>query len=353
MPTTLALAEDRSQPDYKTAADSLQVFSTCPSSLTTPDDYIHRIADVARWSESAGCTGILVYTDNSLVDPWLVSQIIIQSTHSLCPLIAVQPVYMHPYAVAKMVSTLAFLHGRRIFLNMVAGGFKSDLAALNDTTPHDSRYQRLVEYTRIIQELLCSRSPITFEGQFYTVKNLTLKPALNPEFFPGILMSGSSEAGMAAAKETGAVAVQYPEPPRDGHVDASTEHGPRGVRIGIVTRPRQETAWEVALARFPEDRKGQLTRQLATKMSDSAWHRRLSEIGDQSHDARETYWLHPFENYQTNCPYLVGSYDNVADELSRYVELGYRTFILDIPAGEEEFQHIGEVFQAASRRAGL
>jgi len=187
MPTTLALAEDRSQLDCKTAADSLQVFSTCPSSLTTPDDYIHRIADVARWSESAGCTGILVYTDNSLVDPWLVSQIIIQSTHSLCPLIAVQPVYMHPYAVAKMVSTLAFLHGRRMFLNMVAGGFKTDLAALNDTTPHDSRYQRLVEYTRIIQELLCSRSPVTFDGQFYNVKNLTLKPRTSQVSVPRLV----------------------------------------------------------------------------------------------------------------------------------------------------------------------
>jgi len=91
MPTNLAVAPDRTQPDGKTAGESLQVFSTCPSSLTTPDDYVHRIADVARWSEAAGCTGILVYTDNSLVDPWLVSQIIIQSTHSLCPLIAVQP----------------------------------------------------------------------------------------------------------------------------------------------------------------------------------------------------------------------------------------------------------------------
>jgi len=185
------------------------------------------------------------------------------------------------------------------------------------------------------------------------VKNLTLKPTLNPEFFPGILMSGSSEAGMAAAKETGAIAVQYPEPPRENPAAPPAEHGRCGVRIGIVTRPRQEAAWEVALARFPEDRKGQLTRQLAVKMSDSAWHRRLSEIGDQSNEGRDTYWLHPFENYQTNCPYLVGSYENVADELSRYVELGYRTFILDIPAGEEEFRHIGEVFQAASRRAGL
>jgi alkanesulfonate monooxygenase len=250
-----------------------------------------------------------------------------------------------------MVSTLGFLHGRRVFLNMVAGGFKNDLAALNDATPHDSRYRRLVEYTHIIQRLLEARGPVTFTGEFYQVKNLTLNPRLSPEIFPGFLMSGSSDAGLAAARETGAIAVQYPEPP--GKTPAlPAESGPRGVRIGIVTRAREEEAWEVALARFPEDRKGQLTRQLANKVSDSAWHRRLAEIGSSSIKGRETYWLHPFENYQTNCPYLVGSYENVTEELTRYVELGYRTFILDIPAAEEEFEHIGTVFQATSKRNG-
>jgi alkanesulfonate monooxygenase len=158
---------------------------------------------------------------------------------------------------------------------------------------------------------------------------------------------------MAAARETGAIAVQYPEPPGAGSSGQSGGRGRCGVRIGMVTRPRGEDAWTIALARFPEDRKGQLTRQLATKVSDSAWHHRLAEIAEESTGARDTYWLHPFENYQTNCPYLVGSYEDVAEHVARYVEDGYRTFILDIPAAKEEFEHIGKVLQAASRRAGL
>src|SRR5437867_31416 len=153
---------------------SLQVFSTCPSSFVTSDHYLERVIQTARWSEQAGCTGMLIYTDNSLVDPWMVAQIIIQNTCTQCPLVAVQPVYMHPYTVAKMVASLAFLYGRRVYLNMVAGGFKNDLTALSDTTPHDSRYDRLVEYTLIVRQLLEGCSPVTFEGQFYRVKGLTL-----------------------------------------------------------------------------------------------------------------------------------------------------------------------------------
>lgn len=328
-----------------TDAVALQVFSTCPSSSQHRDDYLIKLIQVAQWSEKAGCIGSLVYTDNSLIDPWLVSQIIVQNTRFLCPLVAVQPVYMHPYTVAKMVSTLGNLYGRRVFLNMVAGGFKNDLVALELSCPHDQRYQRLVEYTNIIRSLL-DGSPVTMEGEFYRVKNLTLSPSLARELQGGILMAGSSDAGMAAARESGAIAVRYPEPP-ESRRRLPSDAGPCGVRIGIVTRPNEDEAWTVALRRFPEDRKGKITRALASQVSDSVWHKRLSEIQDEQSEPRQTYWLHPFGNYHTNCPYLVGSYEKVAAELAKYISLGYSTFILDIPAAEEEFYHTGKVFEAA------
>src|SRR5437879_4367197 len=187
-------------PGHAASWRSLQVFSTCPSSFVAPGNYLQNLVQVARWSEQAGCTGSLIYTDNSLVDPWMVAQIIIQNTCSQCPLVAVQPAYMHPYSVAKMVATLAFLYGRRVYLNMVAGGFKNDLTALNDTTPHDSRYDRLVEYTLIIRRLLEGHSPVTIEGRFYKTTGLTLNPRLARELVPSILVSGSSDAGLAAAR---------------------------------------------------------------------------------------------------------------------------------------------------------
>ena len=122
-----------------TSCTAIEVFATCPASnLVERRAYMRTVSDVARWSEEHGCKGILVYTDNSLVDPWLVSQFIIEHTKTLCPLVAVQPVYMHPYAVAKMLASFGHLYNRRLYLNMVAGGFKNDLGALNDNTPHDN-----------------------------------------------------------------------------------------------------------------------------------------------------------------------------------------------------------------------
>jgi alkanesulfonate monooxygenase len=328
----------------------IEVYATCPPSTDVDADrYVERVVDVARWSERHGCRGILVYTDGRLVDPWLVSHVIVQHTARLAPLVAVQPLYMHPYTAAKMVASFAFLHRRRLDLNMVAGGFKNDLASLADPTDHDERYTRLTEYSAVIQRLLAGGPPLTFEGRFYRLDRVRLTPPLAPELMPGFFVSGSSPAGRAAARAIGAVAVQYPEPAgveepadcrRAEDPGGDDVDGRSGVRIGIVARRTEAEAWRVAWERFPADRQGQLTHELAMKVSDSSWHHKLS-----AHDAAAgRWWLHPFKNYKTFCPYLVGAYEAVADELARFVVAGRRTFILDIPPDEDELGHTARAF---------
>lgn len=329
----------------------LRIFSTCPTSLAAQPAGWRQVREFARWSEEVGCEGILVVTDNAQLDPWLVSQLIIEATERLSPLVAIQPVYLHPYSVAKMITSLAFLHGRRLYLNLVAGGFKNDLAALNDQTPHDERYARLVEYATVILGLLRTEGPVSFEGRYYKVTNLKLTPPLPAELAPGVLVSGSSEAGVNAARRLGATAIEYPKPAADYAPAAPAGTGSRGIRIGIIARSGEAEAWSVARARYPEDRRGQLAHQLAMKVSDSSWHRQLSELGSAGPGAQHPYWLVPFQNYKAVCPFLVGSYDRVAQEVARYVEIGHRTFILDAPPLQDEMRHIGVVFERVAARA--
>ena len=347
----MEVAGDGRPDESQNSVRPVKVFATTPQSLGADrSSYLNDVAQVARWSEAAGCSGSLVYTDNGIVDPWLVSQVIIDNTEALCPLVAVQPVYMHPYAVAKMVASLGFLHNRRVYLNMLAGGFKNDLIALGDTTPHDRRYDRLIEYTRIIQLLAAGGAPVSVDGEFYKIDKAALKPALPAELAPGIFVSGSSPAGRRAAAELGATAIHYPEPPDE--CAPAPGCGPFGVRVGIIAREDDDEAWKVAQQRFPEDRKGQLAHELAMKVSDSFWHKALSERG-RANERQTAYWLGPFNNSKSNCPYLVGSYSRIVAELRRYVNAGYETFILDIPPSQEELEHIGVVFrQVAGRLEG-
>src|SRR5438045_9712151 len=128
--------------------------------------------------------------------------------------------------------------------------------------------------------------------------------------------------------------------------------GPDGIRVGVIARESADDAWEVARSRFPEDRQGQLTHRLAMRVSDSSWHERLSRLGEQPVSDVNPYWLVPFENYKTFCPYLVGSYERVSAELTRYMSLGFGTFILDVPPSAEELEHTAVAFDTARRLVG-
>lgn len=327
---------------------AVRIFTTSPPSGANPEDHLNRVRNVARWSDEAKCDGILVYTDNSMLDPWLLSAVIIQNTRALMPLVAVQPVYMHPYSVAKAISTLGYLYGRGVCLNMVAGGFKNDLIALNDCTPHQRRYDRLVEYTTIIQRLLEGGS-VTFDGEFYSIQQLTLKPPLPRDLYPLITLSGSSPEGLAAAGALHAIPVRYPEPAAGKReIAESTENG---IRVGIIAREDEDTAWEVARQRFPPDRTGKITHSIAMKVSDSVWHKQLSDLAHQTESVRSIYWLEPFQNYKTFCPYLVGSYAQVAGEIRKYLSEGSRVFILDVPHSQEDLVHTRRVFDMAREEA--
>ncbi len=339
----------------------LELFTTCPPNagpkLVTAEmgpAYRDEVQQVARWSEAAGCKGILVYTDNRLVDPWLTAHLIIQATETLAPLVAVQPIYMHPYTAAKMAATFGLLYGRKIYLNMVAGGFIRDLDALNDFTPHDPRYDRLVEYTKIVQGLAANSMAsigLSHDAPYYKVNNLKLTPPLPPELQPTVFVSGSSAAGQAAAEELGAVSVQYPQPQSTYPPIDGAPTGKMGIRIGVLAREDADEAWRVAEARFPADRRGEIAHQLAMRTSDSSWHRSLSEWPEMETDPDTPYWLRPFQSYRTFCPYLVGSYERVAVEISAYIRAGFTTYILDVPPDEEELHLIRKAFDMAEAAA--
>jgi alkanesulfonate monooxygenase len=329
-------------------ATEIAIFSTCPASAgLEPAVFRHRVVEVARWSERQQCRGILVYTDNSLVDPWLVASLIVESTASLVPLVAVQPAYMHPYTVAKMVTSFGALHGRAVHLNMVAGGFTNDLRALGDATPHDRRYDRLREYTTIVKRLLGGET-VTMKGDFYQVERLRLSPPLAPALMPWIWVSASSPAGLAVARALDAVLVQYPTAPDDTFAEDDHDGTMKAVRVGIVTRADEDEAWRIARARFPEDRAGQIAHALAIRASDSVWHQKLSGPAAEA----TPYWLVPFHNYKTFCPYLVGAYERVAGELARHLRHGVNAFILDVPGDEDDLRHARIAFEHAMVEAG-
>ena len=104
-----------------------------------PDEFRRRLLDVARWADASDFRGLLLYTDNTVLDPWTLAQLVIERTGKLVPVVGTQPMYMHPYAAARMVSTTAFLYGRRVDINLVTGGNPADSTAIGCRLEHQER----------------------------------------------------------------------------------------------------------------------------------------------------------------------------------------------------------------------
>lgn len=329
----------------------LQIYGTYPA-LHGVGDGRRRgtVLDAVRWSEAAGIEGLLVFTDNESIDPWAASQFLLERAATLVPLVAVQPLYMHPYTAARMVASLAALYDRRIDLNLVTGGFRPHMWALGCALPHDDRYRRLTEYGTVLLSLLRDGGPVDFRGDYYETVQAALRTPLPQRLQPRVFVAGTSPAAAAVAREFGAVRLVYPLAPREYEV--GQDLGDCGMRVGIIARERSEDAWRIAYQRYPRDSVTERLRAFERPYLDARWSDALWAATDGEPAGAGAYWPYPFRASKEFCPYLVGSYPEVAQVLARYLDTGIRVLILAQPWEEDDLPHAVEAIRCAQRLSG-
>jgi alkanesulfonate monooxygenase len=297
-------------------------------------------------AEVHGWQAILIYTDNKQIDPWTAAHLVLSQSKIISPLVAVQPLYAHPVAVAKAIASLSILYDRPVHINYVTGGLPRDLSTLCDSVKHDERYERLREYGSIVRQLITQNArPVSFTGRYFSVEHLEMFPSVPRAHQPFVTMSGSSAAGLECAKAIGARAIQYLKPRAAYSEMIATPDEQYGIRVGIIARETREAAWEVAHSRFPKNPDGAELRAYFSRVSDSVWVRELNEVTEflEPHP----YWLSPFKNGQAAAPYLIGDIETVALELAGYMKLGLRTFLLESPQKDDDAKYINSAFRMA------
>jgi alkanesulfonate monooxygenase len=322
------------------------VYTACPPMDDhSPGAYRKLLIDVARWTEETGFTGILTHTDNSTLDPWAAAQLIIEHTDRLIPLVAVNPIYMHPLSATRMINTLGYFCDRRVDLNLVSGGFARHLREAGCTLDHDRRYDRLAEYGQVLKLLLTAERPVSHAGEYYELKSANLTPRLAPELVPGFFVSGASDACRRTQQVLGATRLSYPH--EIGTYQGTSPLAGTGAGFGIIARESADEAWSVAHDRFPRDELGEELHEYAAGSAESHWHRKLSRDAASASERESPFWLYPFKSYKTFSPYLVGSHAEVAEALSDYLALGLSTVILDGLLEQPDLHHAAIAFDLA------
>lgn len=325
----------------------IKVFSISPPTMDK-NLFWKNIDQTVLLSEKYGYTGILIFTGNdNYVDPWLVAQHVFKETKTLSPLVAVNPIYMHPYTAAKMISSFGYLYGRKTYLNCVLGKAKSDLASFKDSLSRAAGYERLEEYFTLLLKLLGSKSPVTYHGKFYQVENLHLLPHMDEKIHPELYLAGSSDAAREVVGKLGATRVSMAGSPSDPDFH---DYARQGVYCGLIARKSRQEAWETAYRLFPDNQQGMNVHKHLQDNSNATWKAELWDKAQKAKEDENPFWLKPFETFQADCPYYVGSYDDLADLLTSAVMSGTSTFILDIVPEEEEYVHINRTFELMEER---
>jgi alkanesulfonate monooxygenase SsuD/methylene tetrahydromethanopterin reductase-like flavin-dependent oxidoreductase (luciferase family) len=331
----------------------LEVIGTATVPWLPPTHDFHTpLAGLARRAEKHGFTGLLVFYDHMVLDPWTVAGLLLQQTSTLVPLVALQPYALPPFTAAKTISSLASLYRRRIDLNVITGAAPEELDQIRDPLDHDGRYARATEYVTLLQRLLSSDEPLSWDGEHYRFRDLRINTMLPEHLRPRIFVPGSSRANRRLVDRVAHVTITHPEPvDRFAETFAAARQGTGleiGIRVGLVARPTAEEAWTAALDGHRVDRAARL-RTLLKRESQSDWNRRLALLAAEADVHDRVYWTGLYSTGRTGAPVLVGGYEEVAGYLGRYVTLGVTKLLLTKVDTDEDFHHA----QAVLTRLGV
>ncbi|WP_407977218.1 LLM class flavin-dependent oxidoreductase [Brucella pseudogrignonensis] len=328
-------------------------FFTINNRSSDPSEYWDSFRKLVALSDANDFDGLLCFSANeTLIDPWMAGQYLMENSQRMVPIIAVNPIYMHPFAAAKMVSSLAYMYGRKTVLNLITGTSARDREVLDDEISHEERYERLGEYALLIKGLLSSKSVTRFDGQYYRIADAVLSPTPPADIFPDFLVAGHSASARRIAERVKATHLSMLSP--DFSVKGTADGRRVGVHLGVIAAETDDAAWALAEERFPDDPSMEGILDFMMETNDSAWKQALYKQLISAENRAPEFWLEPFRQMRGDCPYIVGSFKRVAQILAQHIEAGVDWFIFDMPPIAEDFTnanlYIGEAFQQLAGR---
>jgi probable F420-dependent oxidoreductase len=156
--------------------------------------------------------------------------------------------YRHPFVLAKEAATLDLLSEGRFELSLGAGWLRTDYedAGLTYDTPR-VRVERFEEAVQVVQGLLRTDGPFSFEGDHYTVRGHTLAPRPVQQPGPPLIIGGGGRRVLRfAAQQADIVSINVNLRGGTGGAETAPNASPE--------RTREKVAWvkEAAGARFDD-----------------------------------------------------------------------------------------------------
>lgn len=258
-----------------------------------------------------------------------------EQTRQIQLLAAVRCGEVHPPMLARAVSTLDHMLEGRLTLNIIS----SDLPGTK--LDSESRYRRSAEVIQILQQAW-TQDAIDFEGEFYQIQ-LSCEPIKPYQQNGGPLLyfGGYSEAARELCARFCDVYLLWPdveqrlEQVRNDIAERATKHGRKldyGLRIHVIVRETEAEARAAArrlVSRLESDKGSEIKHRAQDSRSAGVIVQdHLRGLADEEGYVEPEIWT-GIGRARSGCgSAIVGDPDQVLRKLERYMEMGFRAFVL-------------------------
>jgi alkanesulfonate monooxygenase len=347
-----------------TGGDSRDVLPTGNDAHRRAPDHQY-LAQIAQACDRLGFHAVLTPCGTGCEDAWIATAALLPLTQRLKFLVAFRPTLLTPTLAAQMASTYQRMSGGRLLVNIVTGAEPAELARFGVWDDKATRYGRTGEFIAIMRGAW-SGTPSDHEGAHYRVAGATTRDVPDP--IPEIYFGGASAEAEQVAAEHVDVYLAWGEPPtmvaeRLDRMRALAAAAGRtlrfGIRFHVIARPTADAAWAAAdalLAGISDAAKAAAAADFAA--TQSVGQRRQAELAAGAATREGRMEIHP--NVWAGIGLvrggvgtaLVGSYQEVADRIVEYHQLGFDAFILSGYPHLEEAYWFGEGVMPILRAAG-
>ncbi|GAA1913641.1 LLM class flavin-dependent oxidoreductase [Nocardioides lentus] len=319
---------------------------------------LERLSTLARGVEAAGWGGALLGTGWARPDTFTVAAALATATTRFQPLVAIRPGYWQPAHFAAAAATLDHLSGGRVLVNVVSGQDHQEQYG-DDEGDQAQRYARTKEFMRLVRRLW-TEERVTHDGEYYRARDadIALRPvAREGRPHPRLYFGGASEAAQRVGATEADVQLFWGEPLEGVAERIATLRGLEqslerdlpplqfGLRITTVVRETREEAWADAEARVAQMAKGPAEFARDPRRDHAQGQQRLVELAARGDVLDDCLYVAPARHGGggAGSTWLVGSAEDVAKALHRYLDLGVSHLILSDTPYEREVERIGRL----------
>jgi len=303
------------------------------------------LREVVETAEELGFHSLLIPTSFAngpfdegapLAETWTTVTALGAVTDKVRFLVAVRPGFISTGLFAQMAATLDQITGGRLDINVVPGGIQGDYERLGDASGHGDRYARAEEFIGACRALWRSPEPVIFEGKHVSLNGALCSPGPVGEG-PRFYLGGASESALGLAGRQSDVFLMWIETQERTaqqlarareQFAAAGRASSFGLRTHLIARDTESEAWRAAddLLSKAED-KVRAQREQVYAGTPMVGQRAQAQAAVE-HRIGPNLW-NGISTVRVNCgTAIVGSYDQVANELLGYWRLGIDEFIL-------------------------